>query len=601
MNVLLKRVRHWSMATKLFLTMFIVILSLVVFLAITNYQQTASLFKKQIVSDAQTLMNRTNQFLDSYLDNGQNILLLLSTRTDFLQAADEKQITDFLRSVAETNSTILKTLYIVRNDGKVYSSSQVFYEVLGNPALPAIYEQARLNYTAMVSEPYWSPQSGRTVAIARPMVDDRNERIGVAVVELDLDKLLRRMTDISSANQTFALISSQDEIVLYDAGNELLPMIRTEYPAELPPAFTGEIASLPYGAGEYMGPQGKLVTLKSGPNRLGWTLVLFMKESYLYQSLRGLYDSYMTAGMIMIVMLLVVAYAMSRFFTRPLRLLALRMDRVHDIAVVPNVEPRRQDEIGRLARSFHEMMSRIQGLLKETKEMEKRKKELELKVLQSQIAPHFLYNTLACIGSLARQQRSQEVTATIRALIGVLKFTFDRKSEYVSLEEEIEGLHQYIQIQRTRYGDKFEFQCAIAEEALPMTVLKLTLQPIVENCIFHGILPKGSKGGRVSIRGEIRKGKLRLVIRDNGVGMDKELYTQIDESVRGPHFKERFTGIGMANVYERIRLYYGPPYGVRVRSLKGRGTVIVIILPAQPSGASQEFDSPGEPIDSAAG
>src|SRR5690606_16750359 len=106
------------------------------------------------------------------------------------------------------------------------------------------------------------------------------------------------------------------------------------------------IASLPYGAGEYMGPQGKLVTLKSGPNRLGWTLVLFMKESYLYQSLRGLYDSYMTAGMIMIVMLLVVAYAMSRFFTRPLRLLALRMDRVHDIAVVPNVEPRRQDEIG---------------------------------------------------------------------------------------------------------------------------------------------------------------------------------------------------------------------------------------------------------------
>lgn len=583
MSLLLNHIRNWSMATKQFLMMFIVTLFIVVFLAVTNYQQTASLFKEQIINDAQTLMSRTNQFLDSYLDNGQNILLLLSTRTDFLQSADEKEITDFLRSVAETNSTILKTLYIIRNDGKVYSSSQVFYEVLGNPALPELYEQARLNYTAMVSEPYKSPQSGRTVAIARPMLGDNNEQLGVAVVELDLDKLRRRMVDISSENQTFALISGQNEIVLYDAGNELLPMIRTVYPAELPALFPAEIADLPYGSGEYAGPQGNLVTLKSTQNRLGWTLVLFMKESYFYQSLRGLYESYMTAGIIMLIMLLVLAYTMSRFFTRPIRLLALRMDRIHDVTVVPNVETRRKDEIGRLARSFHEMMDRIQGLLKETKEMEQRKKELELKVLQSQIAPHFLYNTLACIGSLARQQRGQEVTSTIRALIGVLRFTFDRTSEYVSLEEEIEGLEQYIQIQRARYGDKIEFQYAITGEALSMTILKLTLQPIVENSIFHGILPKGSEGGKITLLGEIRRGKLRLVIRDNGIGMHREVYQGLGSKNQRPLMKERFTGIGMSNVYERVRLYYGPPYGLRVRSVMNKGTITVITLPAQHS------------------
>lgn len=581
---LLNRIRNWSMATKQFLLLFIVTLAIFVFLAATNYQQTAKLFKEQIISDAQTLMNRTNQFLDSYLDNGQNILLLLSSRTDLVQSAEEKEITDFLRSVAETNSSILKTLYIIRSDGKVFSSSQVFYEVLGNPALPEIYEQSKLNYTAMVSEPYWSPQSGRTVAIARPMVDQHNERIGVAVVELDLEKLSRRMVDISSANQTFALISGKQEMVLYDANNGLLPMIRTVYPAELPDSFIEEIADLPYGSGEYMGPEGLLVTLKSGQNRLGWTLILFMKESYFYQSLRGLYDSYKAAGMIMLVMLLVMAYVMSKFFTRPIRLLALRMDRVRDMTVVPNVQTRRNDEIGRLARSFHAMMDRIQSLLKETREMEQRKKELELKVLQSQIAPHFLYNTLACIGSLARQQRSQEMTATIRALVGVLKFTFDRTSEYVRVEEEIEGLHQYMQIQKVRYGNKIQFQCLMTDEALSMTILKLTLQPIVENCIFHGILPKGSEGGQIVIRGEVRKGRLRLVIRDNGVGMELDLYKSLSSGRQHPLPRERFTGIGMSNVYERIRLYYGPPFGLRVRSLKNKGTVTVITLPARSSG-----------------
>lgn len=582
MSPLLNRIRDWSMATKQFVLLFAVTLSIFAFLAVTNYQQTSRLFKEQLIHDAQTLMNRTNQFLDSYLDNGQNILLLLSSRTDYLQSADEREIGDFLRSVAEINSAIVRRVYIVRSDGKVFSSSQVLYDVLGNPALSDIYERARLNYAAMISEPYWSPQSGHTVAIARPMADRHNEQAGVAVVELDLEKLRRKMSDISTSNQTFALISGKQEVVLYDPRNELLPMVRTVYPPALPDAFAADMAALPYGTSEYEGAAGRLVAMKSGQNRLGWSLVLFMKESYFYQSLQGLYDSYMTAGLIMLVMLFIMAFAMSRFFTRPIRLLALRMDRVRDMPLVPHRQTTRSDEIGRLARSFHAMMDRIQSLLKETKEMEERKKELELKVLQSQIAPHFLYNTLTCIGSLARQQRSGEVTATIRSLVGLLKFTFDRTSEYVSVEEEIEGLHQYMQIQQARYGDKVRFACQIAEEALPLSLLKLTLQPVVENAIFHGILPKESEGGRIIVRGEVRRGTLRLVVRDNGVGMDPETCKDLGLRRPLPLPRERFTGIGMSNVYERIRLHYGPPFGLRIRSVKNVGTVAVITLPAEP-------------------
>lgn len=127
---------------------------------------------------------------------------------------------------------------------------------------------------------------------------------------------------------------------------------------------------------------------------------------------------------------------------------------------------------------------------------------MELKVLQSQIAPHFLYNTLATIGSLARQQRITEVNKTIRALVGVLEFTFDRVSEYVSVREELKGLELYLEIQKIRYGAGFRFICEVEEEALELPILKLTLQPIVENAVFHGILPKGGAEGEIRVRGK---------------------------------------------------------------------------------------------------
>lgn len=598
---MLRWFRSRSMATKQFLLLFVVTAVLFAVLAVTNYNRAAELFRSRSVEDAETLMNRTNQFLDSYLDNGQNILMLLYTRTDFLVSPQEKEISDFLRTIAESNTNLVKTLYIVRSDGKVFSSSQVFYEVLGNPALPKLVEQAKASFSAMISQPYVSPQSGRTVAIARPMVDKRNERVGVAVVELDLDRLYRKLVEFSPPSQAFVLLSDKGGLVLHDSGTGLLPGLASGYRTELPDEFVASIGELSIGTDRYDGPAGTLVTLRSGQNRLGWSLILFMNESYFYQGISALNDNYKTAGAIMLVLLLLATFVMSRFMTRPIRLLALRMDRVNGMVVVPIVTVRREDEIGKLARSFNAMMERIRDLLVETKRMEARKKELELKVLQSQIAPHFLYNTLACIDSLARQQRIGEVGMTIRALVGVLKFTFDKTSEFVRVGEELEGLHQYMLIQRTRYGDKFRFVCDVGERELGLSVLKLTLQPLVENAIFHGILP-ASRQGEIVIRGRIRGGVLRFVVRDNGVGMpaarahgrkptgaadaigadysreagDPRPLTGVPSQSAG----ERFTGIGMANVHERIRLHFGEPYGLRFRSRSNVGTVIVITLPA---------------------
>ncbi|SDW06384.1 sensor histidine kinase [Paenibacillus sp. CF384] len=574
--------KRWSLATRQFLFLFIVTFAFFILLAWNNYYKAADLFKNQMVSDSVTLIARTNQFLDTYLDNSRNVLLLLSTDANLLREGDSRHISESLRFIVENNSALVETLYFVRKDGQVFASSQLNYDIIGNPQLDSIVGMSLKSYGAVVvSQPYVSPLSGQTVSISRPVTDDNGDSIGVAVIELNLENLNRKISEYTSSSyQTFVIMSDTDSVVAFDRDNGILPQKPGTYHEDLPEAFVGNLAKLPVTASEMSGPTGKLVVVKSGQNRLGWTLLVLIKDRYFYQNVIRLFDNYKAAASIWFVVLLFMAFAMSRYMTKSVRMLAIKMDRVHDMGVIPSLVVKRDDEIGRLSQSFNAMMERIRNLLQETKQMEERKKLLELKVLQSQIAPHFLYNTLACIGSLAKQHRTQEVKETIRALVGVLSLSFDKTSEFITVKEELEGLNMYMQIQKIRYGDKFSFVQEIDPEALSCTILKLTLQPILENAVFHGVVPSHFGNGLISVRGSVRNGKLRFFIRDNGAGMEKsKLRKALDEQMEEPS-RERSSGIGMANVHHRLRLHYGAAYGLRIGSVPNAGTVVCITLPA---------------------
>lgn len=581
MNRMYRWYRSWSLATRQFLFLFFTTFAFFILLAWNNYYKAADLFKTQMVSDSEVLIARTNQLIDAYLDNSQNVLLLLSTNAKLLQEGNEQPISDSLRFIATNNSTFVKTLYMIRKDGKVYASSQVYYDVIGNPMLPAIYENSQQNYGAsVISQPYVSPLSGPTVAISRPIGGDTGEIVGVAVVELDMEKLNRKISEwTSDSYKTYVILSDKNKVVTFDRDNEMLPQKPRSYREDLPESFVGRLAELPVASNELDEPAGKLVVVKSGQNRLGWTLCVLIKERYFYQNVGRLFDNYKAAAFLWVVILLFMAFAMSRYMTKSVRTLAAKMDRVHDMGVLPSLVVKREDEIGRLTQSFNAMMERIRNLLQETKEMEVRKKRLELKMLQSQIAPHFLYNTLACIGSLARQNRIEEVKETIRSLVGVLSLSFDKTSEFITVKEELDGLQMYMQIQRIRYGDKFRYVQHIDADIMSCGILKLTLQPVLENAIFHGIAPGGRRDGVVSVRGSIRRGKLRFFIRDNGTGMEPEKLRSVLADQAAEHREGRFSGIGMPNVHQRLKLHYGPPYGLRIRSVPNAGTVVCVTIP----------------------
>lgn len=586
MNKLMSWFGGQSMLAKHFLFLSVGTLLLLGGLTWINLREAEDLFRKQVVSDAQIIIDRTNLYMNAYLDNVQNILMLISTREDLLTEVKEHEATEILRKYASMNSTLYRSMYLVREDGKVMSSSQTTFEIIGNPHIQKLLEQAKQTQGMFITEPYQSPMSGKTVAFTMPLRSaSTSSFIGMAVVEIDLVQLTNLLSQfMNTKNQTFSIITNKRNVVQAFEGTlpssyRMLPYNISVFPPELDTAFIDEMSELSLGVSDIEGPQGNMVAVKSGMNKLGWYFIAFYKDSFFYQHIRSLHTNFTTAGVFWIFIVLSSTYMISRYVTHPVRTLVAKMDRVRDMDVLHSISGSGKDEIGRLVLSYNAMMERIHHLLQETRESERRKKQFELKMLQSQIAPHFLYNTLACISSLAKQHKIDEVRETIKALVGLLSFSFDKSTEFVTLADELEGLRMYAYIQKVRYGDKFTMTIDAEPVTLHTTMLKLTLQPLVENAIFHGLVPL-KRTGTIRIRTKCVKHKLIITIRDTGLGMDSEQLSNLFTERHKAPSKHRFTGIGIMNVHERIVLYFGQEYGLSIFSLPEVGTLIRIEMPA---------------------
>ncbi|KKI90585.1 hypothetical protein WQ54_21935 [Bacillus sp. SA1-12] len=577
----MKFTNRLSIATKHFIFLFISTLMIFVTLIWNNQQDSIKLFRNQVIYDSQKLLENTNLFLNSYLENIQSILLDLSMKDELLLTKNEEAINNELRTTADINSSLINAIYMISTDGKVYSSHKVYYEILGNPQISYLYQLSQKNYGGINwSEPYHSPLSaGNTVAFVSP-IKNKNTFIGTVVIEIDLEQLSRKLTPmLLNKNQSFIILTSSGNIVSTDIKKESnIPQDLSDYPRKPSKPFIQNIKIQKNGVHDLAEQSMSLVSVKSDQNRLGWSLISLIDKNVFYENVNILNENFKKAGVFLVVILFISTFMLSRYLTKPIRKLAKKMDTVTSLQNMSTIEMNRSDEIGSLARSYNAMIDRIQFLFKENARMEDLKKEYEFKMLQSQIKPHFLYNTLACIGSLARQNKTEEVRGTIRSLVGLLSFSFDKRSEMVSLTEEVESVEMYFDIQRMRYGNKFTLSVAVDVEAFVCKVPRLTLQPFVENAIFHGISTMEGKG-EISIKGTISGGMLKLYIRDNGVGMEQEKVNQLlNESIKR-HVTEGFNSIGMVNVHERIRLHYGSSYGIRVKSLKNVGTIVKITIP----------------------
>lgn len=236
------------------------------------------------------------------------------------------------------------------------------------------------------------------------------------------------------------------------------------------------------------------------------------------------------------------------------------------------------DEVAELAVSFNKMAGSMQSLINKVKEDERKMRKADLRLLQEQIQPHFLYNTLDTIVWLIESNEPDEAVTMVVTLSDFFREILSKGKEFISIKEEEKHISSYLQIQEMRYRDILEYDIQLDQVIYKYQILKLTLQPVVENALYHGIKYKRAKGC-IHIHGEKEGDIIRLTVRDDGVGMDEDELEQLRQQIEKP-CQETEKGFGLANVNERIHMYFGPEYGMKIQSQKGKGTTVEIVIPA---------------------
>jgi len=246
------------------------------------------------------------------------------------------------------------------------------------------------------------------------------------------------------------------------------------------------------------------------------------------------------------------------------------------------------DEITELGMSFNIMIGKIKELLDSKIKEQEELKKAELRALQAQINPHFLYNTLDTIIWMAESKKTDQVVKIVSALSNFFRISLSKGMDWITIGEEVERIRSYLTIQRMRYRDILDFKIEVDEDVAENTILKLILQPLVENALYHGIKNKRRKG-TINVRAR-RKGEdeVLLEVEDDGIGFTPEklarLRAELDDDSGDIKLE---SGFGIGNVNKRIRLYYGKPYGLSIQSEYTTGTCVTLVIPAKVEEAPQ--------------
>lgn len=274
--------------------------------------------------------------------------------------------------------------------------------------------------------------------------------------------------------------------------------------------------------------------------------------------------------------LLLYSLRVSRSITGPIRALTEKAERFgadnfSSLPVDTSIA-----ELKTLDRNFDKMAGRITSLMEKQRQDQQSLHRAELELLQAQINPHFLYNTLDSIAILAESQREEDVVNMVTSLSTFFRNSLNRGEDIISLRAELIQAKSYLEIQQIRYSDILTYSISLPEEIQDVTVPKLILQPLIENALYHGI--KNRRGrGVIQITGEKRNDDILLQVRDNGAGMTEEQLQRLQAGV----YEEHHSGLGLKNVHQRIRLYCGEPYGLTFESKQGIGTTVTVLLPSR--------------------
>ncbi len=406
------------------------------------------------------------------------------------------------------------------------------------------------------------------VSIVKAVVDPRSSTVrGVVLIDLRLRVMKAIFDDLTVGLGGFLFIEAPGGAIVYTPVNPIVYRVRDEW-LRNPQAISVR---------RIRGEDYQVVSQLSDYTQ--WKTVGVFPLNEIMRQVGTIRTYSLIIAGITVLVALVVALFFTGGIARPVIKLRSLMKEAEEGNLGVRFEGRQEDEIGFLGKSFNTMIEELQKLIDMVYHEQQSKREAELKILQEQIKPHFLYNTLDTIQWMAQEHGAKDIVQVVGALTSLFRIGLSRGKEMIRLGEELEHVRSYLIIQKARYEEKFDFTVHTQEGVLSCMVLKLTLQPLVENAIYHGVKERRGHGA-IGVEALLRDGMLVLRVTDNGVGMSPEKLAEVRALLSASRPRgEGPSGYGVHNVHERIQLSFGSRYGLRFESILDRGTTVEVLHP----------------------
>ena len=578
-----------SIQSVIFATVAVLILSAVVIVTGVSMKFTNTSIFENSSEYTHTIIQQMNQNIDSYIDYMENIAYLISSNEDVQDYLfDEKIDNEGRYRILNQFQTILDSRSDIRNVGIISKNGRM----LINDGSKSVNQDLDLNtqewYATALEKPngpiLTSSHVQHIISGERPWVitlsrgiRDRSgsgEKEGVFFIDLNYSAISGLCDQSTVGTKGYAFIlDAKGNIVYHPQQQQLYNELQTENISLIMDTDEDTVLT---GTGN----DGKLYSI-SRSEKTGWTVVDCTNVKELLSKSRQAQSVYVLTAIILVIVALLFSRFMARSITLPIQKLRDSMKKVQEGDFsVSDVVVDSKNEIGSLTKSFDVMTHRIHELMEQNVHEQEEKRKSELKALQSQINPHFLYNTLDSIIWMAEGKKNEEVVLMTASLARLLRQSISNEDEVVPIANEVEYARGYLTIQKMRYKDKLEFQIEVDSSILYIPLIKLVLQPIIENAIYHGLKYKESKGLLI-VKGFMKDGNAVLQVIDDGVGMDADTLAHIYDRHKVNYHSN---GVGVYNVQKRLKLYYGDDYGITYESQKGNGTTATITIPGRQEG-----------------
>ncbi|CAM4077385.1 sensor histidine kinase [Paenibacillus alkaliterrae] len=596
----MKKWNDYMLKTKMFVTFSVVSLFIVILTCLIFYYKNVSDIKNQTVSLSDTITRQFSRTVELYIQDIEKLSVSI-----FGDPVLQRSLLDHYQSKND----------VEQNEIELTINKRLFTHLQPRPQLQSIYLFALDNVVYYVSkangpkvsfsllDEFWYNNNEsvmRNKFFLLPVTEEdtgggRQEKVIsfvrninripyreiIAYMKININvKVIDNMLVHSDSNEVErnmrVFIVTEEGNIVYDNKNELTGRTNIDLDTSI---FAGESRS---GDMIWNGKQYLYTYEKSDYTK--WNTMILIPNDFLLSKQKKSQYILILVGLLAMLLIAVVSYILSHHITLQLRYMMKKMNRVEQGDLNQRMEFKGNNEISRLSRIYNNMLDSISRLISEVYESKLAEKNAQLSALQAQINPHFLYNTLNIMKSISRIRGIEEVAEMSESLAELFQYSMNNLQHPVPLREELNHIGNYMNIQQHRFSDRFELSCDIPEALRKASVLKLTIQPLIENAINHG-LGKMKTGGCITLSARRNGDNLVIEVTDNGKGMDEEKLLELQRSLHSPfrinELRDDMHGIGLQNIGQRIRLFYGEKSDLTIVSSPGRGTTVKLEFPYQ--------------------